>query len=237
MGPDVRAVVTDRRGGFSPPPYDENNLGAHVGDDPAAVAANRDRTARTLGLSAGTVTWMQQEHGARVGLVSGRGTVVEPDGVDALVVTEPNRPLAVLVADCVPVLLADAEAGVGAVAHAGRAGVVAGVVPATLAVMVDQGARRERLRAVLGPAIGSCCYEVPEALQDEVSALVPATRARTRAGTAALDLRAGLAAVLRAEGVRAIEVDQRCTADDPELFSYRRDGATGRFAGYLWLTP
>ena len=108
-----------------------------------------------------------------------------------------------LVADCVPVLLADPEAGVVAAVHAGRRGLVAGVVEAAVAAMVEQGASVERIRAAIGPAIAGQSYEVPAELQDEVAAVVPQTRATTSWGTPALDLPAGVAAVLRGRGRRA----------------------------------
>ncbi|GAC1332260.1 MAG: peptidoglycan editing factor PgeF [Mycobacteriales bacterium] len=241
LGPGIKAAVSDRWGGASAPPYDDANLGLHVGDDPLAVATNRARVAADLGLSGDGLSvdpavWMGQAHGAGVAVVESAPTGDSVPGVDALVTGTVGLPLAVLVADCVPVLLADPEAGVVAVAHAGRRGVALGVVPATLAVMAELGARPQRMRAVLGPAIGGCCYEVSPELQDEVSAVVPAARASTRAGTPSLDLRAGLAAVLAGAGLAGVELDSRCTAEDPALFSYRRDGATGRFAGYVCLT-
>ena len=116
----------------------------------------------------------------------------------------PDVAVAVLVADCVPVLLADPEAGVVAAVHAGRRGLVAGVVEAAVAAMVAQGADVGRMRAAIGPAIAGESYEVPAELQDEVVAVVPETRATTSWGTPALDLPAGVAAVLAAAGVEHV---------------------------------
>jgi YfiH family protein len=143
--------------------------------------------------------------------------------------------LCVLVADCVPVLLADAEAGVVAAVHAGREGVRQGVVPAALAAMRDLGARPGTTTALLGPAVCGADYEVPAAMQAEVAEVAPAAAVRTRRGTPGLDLRAGLDALLRAAGVAQVVHDPRCTVEDRRLFSHRRDGVTGRQAGVVWL--
>jgi YfiH family protein len=229
-----RRVVTDRRGGRSSAPYDAFNLGDHVGDDPAAVAANRDRLARELGAEPGRLVWMQQVHGTGVAVVDRPQDGPVP-ATDALVTAEPGLVLCVLVADCVPVLLADAEAGVVAAVHAGREGVRQGVVPAALAAMRDLGARPGTTTALLGPAVCGADYEVPAAMQAEVAEVAPAAAVRTRRGTPGLDLRAGLDALLRAAGVAQVVHDPRCTVEDRRLFSHRRDGVTGRQAGVVWL--
>ena len=135
-----RRVVTDRRGGRSRPPYDAFNLGGHVGDDPGDVAANRERLARELGVGGDRLVWMDQVHGTGVAVVDGPVEGPLP-GTDALVTRTPGLVLCVLVADCVPVLLADPVAGVVAAVHAGREGVRRGVVPATLAAMARLGSR------------------------------------------------------------------------------------------------
>jgi YfiH family protein len=231
-----RRVVTDRRGGRSRAPYDSFNLGVHVGDDPADVAANRARVARELGVGEDRLVWMEQVHGASVAVVDG-----PQDGplaaTDAVVTTTPGLVLCVLVADCVPVLLTDPVAGVVAAVHAGREGVRRGVLPATLSAMASRGARARHVTALLGPAVCGECYEVPEAMQAEVAAVTPAAAVRTRRGTPGLDLRAGLAEVLARAGVTEVVHDPRCTAEDPQLFSHRRDGVTGRQAGLVWLNP
>jgi YfiH family protein len=229
-----RRVVTDRRGGRSSAPYDSFNLGDHVGDDPAAVTANRERLAREIGVAPDRLVWMNQVHGTAVAVVDGPRADVVP-GTDALVTTTPGLVLCVLVADCVPVLMADAEAGVVAAVHAGREGVRQGVVPAALAAMRDLGARPERISALLGPAVCGADYEVPAAMRAEVARVAPAAAVRTRRGTPGLDLRAGLAELLRGAGVGQVVHDPRCTVEDRQLFSHRRDGVTGRQAGLVWL--
>jgi YfiH family protein len=145
-------------------------------------------------------------------------------------------PLGVLVADCAPVLVADGTARIAGVAHAGRAGLVAGVVPALLAAMTQAGASPSRMSVVIGPMICGACYEVPADLRDAVEQAVPGTGCVTRSGTPGVDIRAGLTAQLAAAGVPDVTSDQRCTAESAELYSYRRDGPTGRFAGVIWLT-
>jgi polyphenol oxidase len=229
-----RRVVTDRRGGRSAPPYDSFNLGTHVGDDPDAVAANRARVARELRVPEDRLVWMTQVHGTGVAVVDGPRDGPVPD-VDALVTATPGLVLCVLVADCVPVLLADPVAGVVAAVHAGREGVRQGVVPAALAAMTRLGARTGNVTALLGPAVCGACYEVPAAMQADVARVAPAAAVRTRRGTPGLDLRAGLDERLRAAGVREVVHDPRCTVEDPRLFSHRRDGVTGRQSGLVWL--
>ena len=229
-----RRVVTDRRGGRSVSPYDSFNLGDHVGDDPVAVAANRERVARELGVAGERLVWMRQVHGAGVAVVDGPQENPVAD-TDALVTATRGLVLAVLAADCVPVLLADHETGVVAAVHAGRAGVQQGVLPAALSAMASLGARARHVTALLGPAVCGACYEVPEAMQAEVARVAPAAATRTRKGTPGLDLRAGLAELLERAGVREVVHAPRCTVEDPFLFSHRRDGVTGRQAGLVWL--
>ncbi|HEV7871450.1 MAG TPA: peptidoglycan editing factor PgeF [Modestobacter sp.] len=229
-----RRVVTDRRGGRSASPYDSFNLGDHVGDEPGDVAANRGRVARELGVAEDRLVWMSQVHGAGVRVVDGPQAGPVPD-TDALVTSTPGLVLCVLVADCVPILLADSQTGVVAAVHAGREGLRRGVVPATLSAMASLGARARHVTALLGPAVCGACYEVPEAMQAEVAAVAPAAAVPTRRGTPGLDLRAGIADLLRKAGIPEVVLDPRCTVEDPLLFSHRRDGVTGRQAGLVWL--
>lgn len=229
-------MLTTRAGGASRAPYDSFNLGQGIGDDPEAVAANRRRLARGIGLTPERLAWMRQVHGTTVAVVDTPRPHALPD-TDALVTRTPRLALVALTADCVPVLLADPEARVVAIAHAGRVGAAAGVLPATLGAMRDQGADVERVEVLLGPAICGGCYEVPPAMQAEVEARLPGSASRTRHGTAGLDLRAGLYRQLADAGVARIGVDPRCTAEDRELYSFRRDGRTGRLAAVTWIDP
>ncbi|XRQ02826.1 peptidoglycan editing factor PgeF [Actinomadura welshii] len=232
LGDGAGAAFTGRVGGVSTAPYDSLNLGGAVGDDPAAVLDNRRRAAAALGVDPARTVFMRQVHGADVAFVTAPD-LAEP--VDAIATDVPGLALAVLVADCAPVLLADPVAGIVGAAHSGRPGTAAGVVPALVEAMCERGADPARTTAAIGPAACGRCYEVPAAMRDEVAAAVPAAYATTSKGTAGLDIRAGVAAQLAACGVTAVRTDPRCTIEDPGLFSYRRDGRTGRFAGYVWL--
>jgi polyphenol oxidase len=229
----IRRVTTTRAGGVSVAPYDTFNLGDHVGDDPVAVAANRARLAAATGLAEDAVRWMNQVHGTDVVVVDGPGPTVH--GTDALVTTQPRLALAVVTADCVPILMADACAGVVAAVHAGRVGARDGIVARTLETMVGQGAKVGDVSVLLGPAVSGRNYEVPDAMAAEVEAVLPGSRTTTSRGTAGLDLRAGIARQLKALGVGAVDVDQRCTVDDRTLFSHRRDAPTGRLASLVWM--
>jgi YfiH family protein len=230
----VRRVITTREGGASAGPYTSFNLGDSVGDDPAAVAANRRRVAVDLGLAGERVVWMEQVHGRTVTVVS--GPRAEPVGAtDALVTATPELAVAAVVADCVPVLLADPGAGVVAAVHAGRVGSRSGVLGAALSAMTGLGARTERVEALLGPAICGKCYEVPTEMRDDVEARLPGSGCRTRHGTPGLDLRAGLWRALSEAGVGRVGVDPRCTAEDKTLYSHRRAHVTGRLAALTWV--
>jgi purine-nucleoside/S-methyl-5'-thioadenosine phosphorylase / adenosine deaminase len=233
----VRRVVTTRAGGRSTGPFARFNLSVAVGDDPLAVAANRRRLATELGVRG--VVFLDQVHGTGVAVVDAVPGPRDRDrpASDAAVTALPGVALAVLTADCVPVLLADPRAGVVGVAHAGRVGAAAGVLEATVTAMVGLGAVATDCEALLGPAICGACYEVPAAMRDEVEAALPGSAARTRRGTPGLDLRAGLRRRLAALGVARVGVDPRCTAEDPDLYSYRRDKRTGRLAAVTWLDP
>ncbi|QES50556.1 peptidoglycan editing factor PgeF [Streptomyces venezuelae] len=229
-------AFTDRWGGVSAVPYEELNLGGAVGDDPAAVRENRARAARELGLAPDRVVWMNQVHGRDVAVVDGPwGPEEEIPAVDAVVTARRGLALAVLTADCVPVLLADPVAGVVAAAHAGRPGLVAGVVPAAVEAMAALGADPARLLARTGPAVCGRCYEVPAAMRDEVAEVVPAARAETSWGTPAVDVVAGVHAQLVELGVVNAHRSPVCTLESRDHFSYRRDRVTGRLAGYVFL--
>ncbi|RSM57037.1 peptidoglycan editing factor PgeF [Amycolatopsis sp. WAC 01376] len=230
----VRRIVTTRAGGASRPPFDTFNLGDHVGDDAGDVYANRKRLATELGLAEDRLAWMEQVHGRTATVVDGSETSAA-EATDALVTAEPGLALVVLVADCVPVMLADVEAGVVAAVHAGRVGARVGVVPAAIEAMRSLGAEPARIEGLLGPAICGDCYEVPAAMAADVEEHVPGSACKTRKGTPGLDLRAGLWRQLANLGVGKIGVDPRCTNEDRTLFSFRRDGTTGRIAGITWL--
>jgi YfiH family protein len=230
-------AFTDRWGGVSAAPRATLNLGGAVGDDPAAVRRNREAAAAALGIDPDRVVWMNQVHGRDVAVVDepwhvSGAPVAEVDGV---VTARRGLALAVLTADCTPVLLADPEAGVAGAAHAGRPGLVAGVVPETVAAMVRLGADPARITARTGPSVCGRCYEVPEGMRSEVAAAVPAAHAVTSWGTPAVDVAAGVRAQLAAAGVTSLEQSTVCTLESDDHFSYRRERDTGRLASYVWL--
>jgi len=233
----IRRVTTTRAGGVSAPPFDTFNLGDHVGDDPAAVAANRKRLAGALGLAENGVVWMNQVHGDHVVVVDGplAPGVAAVDKTDALVTNTPRLALAVVTADCVPVLLGDAGAGVVAAVHAGRVGAQKGVVARAVETMLILGAHADDISALLGPAVSGRNYEVPEEMAADVEATLPGSRTTTSRGTPGLDLRIGIARQLMTLGIKAIDVDPRCTVEDRNLFSHRRDAPTGRLASLVWM--
>jgi polyphenol oxidase len=174
-------------------------------------------------------------HGKDVAVVSGPWADGRAASVDAIVTTRRGLALAVLTADCVPVLLADPVASVVAAAHAGRPGLVAGVVPAVVGAMTKLGARPERIAAVTGPSVCGRCYEVPGEMRAEVAALVPEAYATTSWGTPAVDVAEGVRAQLVRAGVIMGDQPHVCTLESADHFSYRRERTTGRLAGYVWL--
>jgi len=211
---------TDRRKGSSLGAYESLNFGFHVGDDPAAVTANRALL--------DNVQFMNQVHGNDVVVVD---QVLDQDPTcDGLITTTKGISLAVMVADCIPLLLISQEA-VAAV-HVGRAGLVNRVAIKALHQMRSLGAIE--VHAILGPSICGTCYEVPFQMQQDVIAEHPRAFSTTRHGTPALDLPAGLIADLTAEGV-SYEASVICTQEDPLYYSHRKENPTGRFAGVVSL--
>jgi purine-nucleoside/S-methyl-5'-thioadenosine phosphorylase / adenosine deaminase len=221
-------VATGRFGGVSEGPYASLNLAAHVGDDPAAVRANRDRVAEHLGARPGDWAVMEAVHGAGVAEVSEPGSVPE---VDALVTRTPGLVLIALAADCVPLVLVGDDDQTVAAVHCGWRGLVADVVGATAEVMARSDARITR--AVLGPAVCGQCYPVPHARAAEVQAacspeVAAAALVTCADGQPGIDVRSALVARLAELGVHDTGVVGGCTVEHPDLFSYRRDGRTGR---------
>ncbi|WP_426977030.1 polyphenol oxidase family protein [Pseudarthrobacter sp. O4] len=210
---------------------DAGNLALHVGDDPAEVRRRRRELDLAAGLGSRGFHYMNQVHGHEVATIA--GSVPAAPTADAMV--SAGQPLAVMVADCVPVVLVGEQAAGGApvlgAVHAGRPGVASGVVPAAVARMRELGAAE--ISAWIGPSICGRCYEVPAGMRADVVAIVPATWCSTSRGTPGLDLPAGVCSQLEAAGVR-VEYSGGCTLEDEKLFSYRRNSNTGRFAGLVW---
>lgn len=248
--PGTAVYFTQRGGGFSEPPYASLNLGYHVGDDPEAVTRNRELLAAILGIAPDKFTCPRQQHTAVVdelaeGRRAGTGAVSEEsafDPCDGLVTLLNAAPVMLHFADCAPVVLsATNPAGepVVAVLHAGRQGLVHGVVENGVKLMVEAGPiPPETIIAAVGPAIGACCYEVGEAIADEFEERFGAeTVSRSHGQASRLDIqgaarRALLAVGLRPENIHVLEI---CTACDNNFFSYRRDGVTGRHGAIAWI--
>lgn len=198
-------------------------MAQHVGDDPESVATNRQLLAKITG----PVQFMNQVHGDEVVEIK---TLGDDPTCDALITTLPGIALAVMVADCIPLLLSSSTV-VGAV-HVGRRGLMNSVAIKALDAMRKLGAGQ--IHAQLGASICGRCYEVPQDLADEVTAKHPAATSLTNNLTPALDLPRALIADLVAHGV-TYEATSRCTLEDDEYFSYRRHNITGRNAGVVWL--
>ena len=237
LGPGIRYAFTDRNGGHSSAPFGSCNLSTRAGDDPARVAENRRSVAGRLGIDPDSVAFLHQVHGTQVEVAHGPWPGDDPEA-DGVVTGQPGLALAVLVADCTPVLVADPHARLIGAAHAGRVGLAVGIVPALLARLRELGATLEHATAAVGPAVCGGCYEVPATIQAEVAAVAPAARSLTRNGTAALDIAAGVVAQLREGGVATVTRFPVCTKESLDHFSYRREGSPGgRSAGYVWLEP
>jgi YfiH family protein len=236
----IGAAFSCRLGGRSGPPFDSLNIGLNTGDDTGDVRANRALLAGALGLEPAALATVYQVHGPAVLVVeSGRPAPGGGDGrplaaADGLVTGAPGLGVAVGAADCVPVLLADPEARVVGAVHAGWRGIALGVVETAVAALARAGGDPGATVALIGPAIGGCCYEVGPEVRDAVLARCAAAAAVTRDGRPSLDLAAGAAELLHAAGVPEVRPAGLCTADDPaRFFSARRDRRTGRQAGVI----
>jgi len=209
-------------------PYDRFNVATHVGDDHVRVEARR------RSLPGAPAVFMDQVHGAHIETLAHA-----PDGpvpsADGLVTGLPGLTLAVLVADCLPVLIYEPQLEVVAAVHAGRRGIELDVLAHAVAAVSSLGGDPARVAVAIGPSIGPCCYEVPAQMRDELAAIVPAAAAVTRWGTPSIDLRAAAVAQLAAAGVHTVDVSPVCTYESSRHYSFRRDAVTGRFAGLIRL--
>lgn len=242
QGSRARAVMTTRAAGDSRPPFDAFNLGLHVGDDPAVVEAHRRLFARTMQAEP---VFLEQVHGTRVVRVGRADASAQPPlQADAAVTTEPGVACVVMVADCLPVLLAaDGDLGVAA-AHAGWRGLCAGVLETTVQALCEAaGCSPQQLQAWLGPCIGPRRFEVGDEVRAAFEAVSPQARMHFRAQPVAAgpakwlaDLPALARQRLAASGVTRVQDSGACTVEDPSrFFSFRRDGRTGRMAAAVWL--
>lgn len=226
-GQGVRVAFTDRGAG---------NLALHTGDDADAVRARRSALERSMGVPGGSLVFLEQVHGTDVADADADDCPAVPTADAA--VTATGVPLAVMVADCVPVLLVGEgpRGPVTGVAHAGRRGLLDGVLERSVEQLRARGAGG--LSAWLGPSICGSCYEVPAAMREQSVRRLPAVAATTSWGTPALDLRAGARERLSALAVRVVEPTvpsgSSCTCENEALSSHRRDPGSGRIVGVVW---
>ena len=228
----VQWGFTDREGGVSAGDFGSLNLGGHVGDDPAAVEVNRSRVAESVGVPRDRLLFLQQCHGNDVLVVDGPWGESGPPPADGAVTRSAGLALATLVADCTPVLLADPAAGVVGAVHAGRPGMTSRIVDVAVDRMRELGA--QQISAVVGPSVCGRCYEVPEQMRAAAAAVAPESSAVSWVGTPAIDVASGVVAQLHAKNV-AVQWVPGCARESRSLYSYRRDGRTGRFAGIVVL--
>ncbi|MFT4147871.1 MAG: laccase domain-containing protein [Micrococcaceae bacterium] len=215
-------------------PCGTTNLAFHVGDIPVSVEKNRQKLAAELSVS--NLQFMSQTHSSNIKHFSGKQRLKseEVQQTDALVFSGAGAAAAVMVADCVPVLIYDDAAGLYAVAHAGRAGVLGSIVSKTLTDLYTQGARD--LTVILGPAICSLCYEIPTHMAQDCENVIPGSTGITREGTPSFDLKSGIRLEV-AENFKAkdayVEIQEIdiCTFEDSRYFSYRKNQKAGRFVG------
>lgn len=252
-GSGAGAAVTARAGGVSSGPYESLNLSLSVGDDPGCVLENRHRLATAFGAAPGDFVFARQVHGAGVRVVTeaDRGSGTQSlddalDGVDALVTTSPGVVLAILTADCVPIVLHDPVAGVLACVHAGWRGTVAGVTVATLAVMQGLGTRPSDVVAGIGPAVGAGRYQVGSDVHQAVTrSFGPAAAQFIRPDPSApgrwlLDLQAANRHALRQAGVPGVRIHATDIPTGPvpgHFFSDRDARPCGRLALAARLRP
>ena len=216
---------TDRTGGLSTGAFLSRNVATHVGDDHATVLINRARLESDLALP---IQFMDQVHGDAVATIDAQR--VSPPTADALITRNTGIALAVMVADCIPLLLASSQT-VAAV-HVGRKGLMNEVALAAIQEMRSFDATE--VSAVVGPSICGQCYEVSQDVYDDVTKRFPLAASKTRDGGFALDLSRALIDQLQSTGVKVVD-EGRCTVEDKNLYSYRRDGVTGRQVGVVWL--
>ncbi|TDT37134.1 hypothetical protein DES49_3086 [Halospina denitrificans] len=230
----VGSLITTRRGGCSDGPWRSFNLGTHVGDDPAAVRANRQRLYDHLGVNARQVYWMEQVHGTRLVRVP---SVESQPAADAAWTDQPGEVCIVMTADCLPVLFCDESGSRVAVAHAGWRGLVSGVLESAAQVFD----RPESVMAYLGPAIGPSAFEVGDEVRRAFMETDPAAEFHFRSASSLneswfADLYGLARQRLNAIGIERVFGGCACTfSDEADFFSYRRDGTTGRMASMIWL--
>lgn len=225
--PGIRHAFFERAGGVSEGVLSSLNCGYGANDAVANVATNRQRALSTLDLEADRLATVYQVHSDRAVVANRPWARGEAPKADALATREPGVALGVLTADCVPVLLADAEARVIGAAHAGWRGALDGIVESVVAAMVSLGAAPERIVAGIGPAIGAGSYEVgpefPDPFLAEDAGHRPLFRPAPRQGRFLFDIKGYVEKRLLNQGVSVVQTAPEDTcADEDRFFSYRR---------------
>lgn len=229
----------ERHGGVSTGARSSLNLGYKWGDDPANVDENRRRVADHVGFDLGNLYCTEHVHGTAVWQV-GR-PLPEPAEFDGMVCDHSGPILGAFAADCIPLVFADAEAGVCGAAHSGWRGTVNGMGREMVVAMQSVGANPAAIRVALGPCIGPCCFEVGREVAGEFSRALPDTANVVVDGAAKehVDLRLAMRAILESAGVLPEHIDDRppCTKCNPDrFFSYRRDATgAGIHMGFIGL--
>ena len=225
----VKTLFTSRLGGVSTSPFDTFNLAAHVGDEPFAVAKNRQILSGLIAIPESRIFYMNQVHGCDVAIIDERSDSKIAPSVDALFTTLPGVALVTLIADCTPLLL-KSDRAIAAV-HVGRRGLVAEVFEATLKSFSDHGITKDEITGEIGPSICVDCYQVDLETYNEVVNRVP--ESGTDQSRRCIDVAKGLQARMRKYGIQ-YRASSICVNHTPGYFSYRRDGVTGRQAGVIW---
>lgn len=226
----VQAVTTTRAGGQSRPPYDSNNLALHVGDKEADVLANRAALKKNLHLPAAPI-WLEQTHSTRC-------VVIEKDinrNADASVTRCKGIPLAIMTADCLPIVLCNHDGSEIAAIHAGWRGLVGGIIENTL---IQMQSKPSSLLAWVGPGICHLCYEIGYDVEEAYTKRYPFTQVAfyNKGSKQHADLPKMAALILNALGVNEVFQASRCTVEsENELYSYRRSAQTGRMATLIWI--
>ncbi|WP_042142219.1 MULTISPECIES: peptidoglycan editing factor PgeF [unclassified Pseudoalteromonas] len=230
---NIKSFTTTRKGGVSKPPFDSFNIAYHVNDNPNDILTNRALLHEQLPCSA---VWLEQIHSNKVIEVNSKTDLNIVEQADALFTKEKNIPLAIMTADCLPILLTDEKGSQIAAIHGGWRGLAGGIINNTVACF---DCNPSDIKAWLGPAIGPERFEVGQDVIDAFSKLninhllgfKPQKNGKFLADIFVLAQQ-----LLIQLGISHISSEQRCTYDDPELFySYRRDNQTGRMASLIWI--
>ena len=239
----IQAFCTTRQGGLSKAPFNCLNLGLNAGDDSVVVLQNRSILRSAL---PSEPLWLKQVHGAKVSTPTSRNALGSgPFEADASVTNIPNEVLAILTADCMPVLFASRSGDVIGAAHAGWRGLSSGILENTIDEMIalSPGLTTSDISAWMGPAIGSSAFEVGEDVLQAFSQQGQVILSKTfipiieTPGKYFADLYLLARDRLRLMGIEQIDGGDFCTVNDPErFFSYRRDKVTGRFASLIWIS-